>query len=111
MSLDRLEAAWKERLGSTEIDSRLKPRLVVSVRSLKHLHSSPDLDSLLFLSDLTGKNIDSLRQPSCDSRSSMATADESVTQHPRLWGHPSAPRRHQTIARQYESDSCAQTPG
>jgi len=59
MSLDRLETAWRERLDSTEIDTRLKPRLVVSVRLLKHLHSSPDLDSLLFLPDLTGKNIDS----------------------------------------------------
>jgi len=40
-------------------DCRLRPRLVAGVRLLKHLYSSPDLDSLVILSNLTGKSIGS----------------------------------------------------
>ncbi len=59
MSLDRLETTWKQRLDSTEIDCRLRPRLVAGVRLLKHRYSSPDFDSPVFLSNLAGKSIGS----------------------------------------------------
>ena len=54
-------------MGSTEFDSRLKPRLGVGVRLPKRPRSSPDLDSLVFLSDLTGKRAD----PSWDEPSRL----------------------------------------
>jgi len=54
-------------VGSTEIDPRLRLRLGVGVRLPKGLHSSPDFDSLVFLSDLTGKRGD----PSWDEPSRL----------------------------------------
>jgi len=59
IKLDRLEAAWRQRIDSTEIDSQFRLGRVAAVRLLKHLHSSPDLDSLIFLSGRAGKSIGS----------------------------------------------------